>query len=201
MPRGLDADTLTLVAGSAAPVALPAPLASISQIDQTSGLGADLSAALDNGVLRLAARAGAPPGRSTVTVVGSGCTGGDCGYPVTLRVLVTVRGLAAPAGELSHFTSASPDRVAAAAPRAGGGAVLQDELVITLGTDNPGTRAEGDAAAAAAAGVVSGGSTPSVSSRSAGTPRRISRTKGATRGGDRRHGCVGLRRRHGRRSR
>jgi subtilisin family serine protease len=157
-PLDLDAAGLELAPGSAVNVALPGPLASISRIDTTSGLGADISAQLTDAGLSIAARSGALPASVTVTVTGAGCTDTDCGRPLTMRVPVTVRELAAPETELTQFTSASPDRVAGATPLPGGGSTLQDELVITLGTpDDPGTRAQADAAADAAGGVVSGG--------------------------------------------
>jgi hypothetical protein len=154
----LDAASLTLAPGSAAAIASPAPLSQVTRIDTTSGLDADLSAELSDGALRLAAHGGAAAGQASVIISGAGCTDTVCGRALTLSVPVTVRELAAPDGELQRFTYASPDRIADATPLADGGAVLQDELVITLGTpDDPGTRAEADAAATAAEGVISGG--------------------------------------------
>ena len=157
-PIDLDAAPLELVTGSAAQLQLPAPLAAVTRIDPPQDLPAELTATAQDRGLSIAARAGAATQSLTVRVTGSGCTDTECERPFTLRVPVTVRALGAPQIELEHFTAASPDRVAAASPLATGGATLQDELVITLGTpDDPGTRADADEAAAAAGGVVSAG--------------------------------------------
>lgn len=65
---------------------------------------------------------------------------------------------AAPPGDLDDFTTATPDRINAATPLPGGGARLNDELLITVGTpDSPGDRATAERAAAATGGAVSGG--------------------------------------------
>ncbi len=112
--------------------------------------------AKDDG-LSISSSVDAPPATATITVTGDGCTTGGCERRFTMRVPVTVRELEAPA-DVSTFTEASPGRVSAATPLTTGGSVLQDELIITLGTpDSPGTREEADAAAASADGVVSGG--------------------------------------------
>ena len=157
-PLDLQAAALELVTGSAARVPLPPPLAAVTRLDAPHGLPADFTATVDDGALSLAARVGTPAQSLSVTLTGTACTASGCEHALILRVPVRVRTLAAPLSQQEHFTAASPDRVAAAVPLTAGGATLQDELVITLGTpDNPGTRAQADAAAAAAGGVVSGG--------------------------------------------
>ncbi|MGO9751387.1 MAG: S8 family serine peptidase [Solirubrobacteraceae bacterium] len=68
--------------------------------------------------------------------------------PLTIAPLA-----AAASGKLTNFTEPSPDRIANATDNE-----LQDELLVMLGTTNqPGARAQADAAARAVGGVVAGG--------------------------------------------
>lgn len=70
-----------------------------------------------------------------------------------VQIPVTVTTLKAPEGALDSFTIPSPERTAQADNHD-----LTDELLITMGTtEDPGTRALAEAAAAAAGGVVAGG--------------------------------------------
>jgi hypothetical protein len=156
-PLDLDAPEIQLAPGSAASVGIPAPLASVTSIDAPITAPSDLALAVKDDHLSVSTSDDAQPGTATLTVTGAGCTADGCGRAFTMRVPVTVRGLEAPSS-VAAFTEASPARVAAAKPIPSGGSMLQDELIITLGTpDSPGTRAEADAAAAGADGVVSGG--------------------------------------------
>lgn len=159
-PLDVDAAAVEVVTGSAVLLSLPDPVASVAQIDTVAGLSADLTVSAADGTVTVAARSGAAAQSASLTLLGSACSASGCAHPLTMRVNVNVRGLSAPMTDMEQFTSASPDRVSAAKPLAqiAGASTLQDELVITLGTpDNPGTRAQADAAAAAAGGVVSGG--------------------------------------------
>jgi subtilisin family serine protease len=157
-PLMLRTAALELAPGSTARPALPAPLVSITRLEPLRGVPAHLSVLATDGGLVVSARAGTAPQKMTVVVTGRGCTATACNRMFNLQVPVTVRGLAAPPGYLEHFTAASPDRIAAATPLAGGGVVLRDELVITLGTpDSPGSRADADDIADIVGAVVSGG--------------------------------------------
>lgn len=160
-PLSLRADPVEVVVGAQRGVMLPSPLEGIESMDRAADLPAGVTAATAGSALKLAAASTSPPlsAEQTVTITGKGCTAaGGCDHPLTLIVPVTVRGLDAPPGNLDEFTAAGPDRLAAATEISQGGKLLQDELVITLGTpDAPGTRAQAESAAASVDGTVSGG--------------------------------------------
>lgn len=163
-PLTLTADAVELVVGARKGVVLPAPLQEVATIDEPAGLPAGVTVSTDGSAVTLAAASDAAPisVEHPITITGKGCTAtGGCDHPLTLTVPVTVRGLEAPPGDLAEFTAAGPDRVAAAAPIPQGGKLLQDELLITLGTpDAPGTRAQAESAASAVDGIISGGVEP-----------------------------------------
>ena len=152
----VNAAALQIPPGSAASVTLPPPLVAVTSIIPARH-PAKLSVRAKDDGLSITAASGARKTVTTIRVRGQGCTASACGRSFVMRVPVTVRALKAPPG-LSGFTEASPDRIARAKPHPIAGFVLQDKLIITLGTPaSPGTRTQADAAAAAARGVISGG--------------------------------------------
>ncbi len=160
-PLSLAAPAIPLVVGSQAGIEQPPPLQGIAVVDAVVGLPDGVSwSRRDDALVLSAASDAAPSGKlHAVTVTGKGCTvAGGCEHPLTLTVPLSVRALEAPPGDLDDFTAAGPDRVAAAEAQPVGGKLLQDELVVTVGTpDSPGTRDQADAAAQAVSGIVSGG--------------------------------------------
>jgi subtilisin family serine protease len=155
-PSGSSADVetnaaaVTVPEGSVVDIATPDPLTLVSSVDPSSN---SVSGLLTDGHISVAAASGAPHGAVDLTVTGSGCTASGCGKTFSVHVPVTVTGLGAPPTTLEDFTTASPDRVDAAT-----GHELVDELLVVFGTpDNPGSRAQADAAADAVGGKVSGG--------------------------------------------
>ena len=173
-PITINAPAVVFPAGSMSAVDV-SPVINVTSI---GGLPASaspsLSESLESGSLSVAATTGAAVGAYPLTLVGKGCTVDDCDWDVIVHVTVRIVPLPAPPGAIEAFTEASPDRVAAATNND-----LQDELLVTLGTpDAPGTRAQADAAAAAAGGVVSGGLQTSASTRSACRLRRTSPVAG-----------------------
>lgn len=156
-----DAAAVTVQVGSQVAVGDVPGIAEITRLDLQPAGPADVTALLVGSRAVVAAGAATTPGASTVVATGLGCgpAPDDCGRPLSIRIPVTVTGLAAPAGSLRAFSSPSPDRAATATPLPGGaGKRLVDELLVVVGTaDAPGTREQAAAAAAAVDGVISGG--------------------------------------------
>ncbi len=152
------ADPVALAPGSAAAVETWV-LSSITEIDTPiAGLPDGVTVTLDDGALEVAASVDAPQQPAVdLLVEGEGCFDLAC-QAIKLHVSIAITPLEAPAVWVFGFTAPSPDRLAAGDPIASGGTTLRDELLVTIGTtDVPGSRADADAVAAAAGGVVSGG--------------------------------------------
>lgn len=157
-PLDLDAAGVELAPGSTARVQLPQPLLAVTQINTSSGAPDAIKIEAEDDGIGLSSPLTETTGSSLVTLTGTGCVPDGCDRQFVLRVPLILRELEAPS-EAESFTSASDARVAQGTPLPARGTVLQDELLITLGTpDSPGTREQADAAAAAVDGTVSGGS-------------------------------------------
>ena len=152
----VDAPRITEAVGSVAGVDVPGPVTRMISVDPLPPSAPEgLSSTFDSGAVGIAASMSSQPGDYSVDVTGSGCAFGGCGNQITVHVPVTVVPIEAPPGSLEDFSDPSPDRLAQASEYQ-----LQDELLVMMGTtDEPGTRAQADAAAAAVGGVVSGGLT------------------------------------------
>ena len=135
-------------------VITPGPLTSITAVDSPIIRAAPgVSVSVVSGELAVIVAASADPGTMTLGVSGTGCTGSECERPIEIQIPVTVTTLKASEGSLESFTTPSPERVAEAQNHD-----LTDELLIMTGTtEDPGTRAQAEAAATAAGGVVAGG--------------------------------------------
>lgn len=157
-PQEFDAAPLVLHAGTREPALLPSFVA-VEQLSTDSAGPLSLEVE-EGGTLMLAAPADAPLGHRELRVTARGCVAQQCDQELTIRIPVEVVSPAAPPGAVEDFPAPSPDRLDQARPLPSGlpGQRLQDELVLTLGTDDePGTRADADAAAAAVGAVVTGG--------------------------------------------
>ncbi len=150
---------LTVALGSRGLVMLPGELAAVQRLTAVEGAPRGVIALVADQGVAVEADAAADLGSRTLTVRGFGCLrSGECDRAFVLTVPLAVRGLAAPNGPLEDFTAPNAARASAAQPLASGGAVLRDEMVISLGTpDEPGDRAQAQNAAAAVAGEISGG--------------------------------------------
>ncbi len=101
----------------------------------------------------MSASASAPTGPSTLTVTGTACSAAECEQNFVITLPIDVTPAAAPPGTLETLSQPSPERTQAAVAN-----VLQDELIITVGSpEAPGTRAEAEAAATAVDAFISGG--------------------------------------------
>jgi subtilisin family serine protease len=156
LPLQLFAGSVELPPGSATPVDLGSWLR-ITEIEPLATAPEGLSTALEGEQIVVQAAADTDPLSTNLIVDGEGCVEEECGIPLAISIPVVVLPLEAPPEWLEAFTVPSPDRLAEAAPLASG-AVLVDELLVTLGTpDEPGSRSDADAVAAAVGAVVSGG--------------------------------------------
>lgn len=160
-PLVIDADPVGVMVGSATLLALGDQITRIDSATLVEPTGGSVSVEAANGSVWVHAPMGAHTGRTQLTIEASGCLeDGECEREIRIKVAVDVVPLAAAEETGGNFTSASSDRVAAADPMPEplAGRVLVDELIIILGADDePGTRDQADAAAAAVDGVITGG--------------------------------------------
>lgn len=154
-PGAIDASLppVSVMVGSSVPVALPQPLASIAPGAEAENAPSKVSIVAQDGGLAVSADMGAATGFATLVITGEGCTSSECGIRFSLKLPLTVEALTNTPGTLDSFTQPSPDRLADAENRQ-----LRDELLFVLGTPTePGSQAEGLAAANGVGGVLSGG--------------------------------------------
>jgi len=153
-PIKVTAPAVTVASGSVVYVGTPEPVKSIATIGSSpSGAAPGVSVSVAGGELAVVASAQSSPGTMTLAVSGTGCTASECERAIEIQIPVTVAPIKAPEGPLESFTIPAPERVAEAQNHD-----LTDELLITMGTaEAPGTRAQAEATAAAAGGVVAGG--------------------------------------------
>jgi alpha-tubulin suppressor-like RCC1 family protein len=153
-------EAVTVSQGSSTQHVFPEPLVDVQGAALTRGDAArrGLDVTVPDGRIVIDAGAHARTGRALAVIEGVGCTAVACDQKFVLELAVKVREPAARADEPLEVVEPSSDRIAAGTQVGYGGIRLDDELLVTIGTDDDrGSRGDAERLAASVGAVVTGG--------------------------------------------